>query len=173
MTEVQELHDRLDAAEERTIRARYLSPRIMAEYAHAGHDYFAALQRADSASAGRVHREHYDICRPQIRARVEAQLVEAGVIRVYEHKGQRTWEYLPDARVCLRCGKGLGDEMGVYVFVNGKCAPDRTIRGGSGPQVLLCVEHGSNGTNGLSRSEFEQLYSERYGYDPQPLGRTS
>ncbi len=72
-------------------------------------------------------------------------------------------------RCCLRCGKDLSDESGVYVFVQGKCAPDRTVRGGSGPQVLLCVAHGSNGANNLSLDEFERLYRERYGRDPQSL----
>jgi hypothetical protein len=169
-TEVQKLHARLDAAEEAVVRARYLDDVIMAAYADAGHAYFAVLQRADFSGAARIHREHYDECRPQIRARVEAELVAAGVIRASEHKGQRTWLYLKDPeRCCLRCGKDLGDESGVYVFVEGRCAPDRTVRGGSGPQVLLCVAHGGNGANNLSQEEFGRLYRQRYGRDPRPL----
>jgi hypothetical protein len=173
--EVQKLHARLDAAEEAVARARYLDDVIMAAYVGAGRAYFAALQQADFASASRIHRDHYDKCRPQIRARVEAELVAAGVIRVAEHKGQRSWVYLkeiggePPQRCCLRCGKDLAEKSAVYVFVEGRCAPDCTVRGGSGPQVLLCLEHGSNGANGLSWDEFERLYRERYGRDPQPL----
>jgi hypothetical protein len=176
MSAVQELHARLDTAEEAIVRARYLSNEIMAEYADAGHAYFAALQQADFASASRIHREHYDICRPQINARLEAELVAAGVIRVSEHRGQRTWVYLNlnGERVCLRCGKDLTDESGCYVWVEGKSAPDHTTRGGSGPQVLMCVDHGANGASTLSRDEFIKLYRARYGRDPQfPEGQQS
>jgi hypothetical protein len=49
-------------------------------------------------------------------------------------------------RHCLRCQKDLTDVMGVYVFVGGK-----PVDG------LLCVEHGSNGANNLSHSEYERL----------------
>lgn len=162
-------HERLDAAEEAIIRARVLDAALMAEYADASHAYFAALQAHDFGSAGRIHREHYSTCRPQIRERVQAELVAAGVIRVCT---DGAWEYLTDERVCLRCGKDLSDKSGVYVFVEGQSAPDRTVRGGSGPQVLLCTEHGSGDANNLSREEFERLYRARFGRDPQPLRRT-
>jgi hypothetical protein len=83
-------HERLDAAEEAVIRARVLDAALMAGYADAGHAYFAALQAHDFGSAGRIHREHYSTCRPQTRARVEAELVMAGVMRVCT---DGAWEY--------------------------------------------------------------------------------
>jgi hypothetical protein len=51
-----------------------------------------------------------------------------------------------ETRVCLRCGRDLSHEMGCYVFADGKPVPG-----------LLCVEHGSNGANGMSRAEYERL----------------
>jgi hypothetical protein len=61
-------------------------------------------------------------------------------------------------RECIRCHCDISDDMGVYVFVDGHCAPDRTtVRGSESPQVLLCVNCGSNGHNGLSRAEFDAL----------------
>lgn len=91
MSDIDNAHERLDQAEEAVTRARYLSSDISAEYADAGHAYFAALQRADFGNAGRVHKKHYDECRPAIFARVEAELVANGTIRVLT-RGE--WLYL-------------------------------------------------------------------------------
>jgi hypothetical protein len=67
--EIQAAHDRLDAAEEAVFRSRYLSDELMAEYADAGHTYYAVLRGMDPASASRIHSEHYNQHRPEIRAR--------------------------------------------------------------------------------------------------------
>lgn len=56
---------------------------------------------------------------------------------------------LSDKRMCAKCGKDLTDIMGVIVFVNGKPVHD----------ILLCVEHGANGSNGLTSSEYKTLQS--------------
>jgi hypothetical protein len=89
--EIQAAHDRLDAAEEAVVRSRYLSDELMAEYADAGHTYYAVLRDMDPASASRIHSEHYNQHRPEIRARVRAELARDGIIRVWQ---DGTWEYL-------------------------------------------------------------------------------
>lgn len=53
-------------------------------------------------------------------------------------------------RHCLRCKKDLTDVMGVSVFV-------RTGINFRRVDGLLCLEHGANGENGLSASEYERL----------------
>jgi hypothetical protein len=63
-------------------------------------------------------------------------------------------------RECIACHTDLSGVMGVYVFVDGKCAPDRTTRGGPDiPQVLLCVQDGANGANNLSQARYDALMS--------------
>lgn len=84
-------HARLDAAEEAVARARVLTSDISREWADAGHAYFAALQRASFTTAGSVHKRHYDVCRPHIRGLVEAELVQAGTIRLLS---DGAWLYL-------------------------------------------------------------------------------
>lgn len=56
-------------------------------------------------------------------------------------------------RTCIRCGRGLADEMGCYVFV---MSGGRYIRG-PWDDALLCVEHGHNGANGMSLATWNSL----------------
>jgi hypothetical protein len=60
-------------------------------------------------------------------------------------------------RQCLRCRASLVDVMGVYVFVAGRAVLD---------EILLCVNHGSNGTNNLPTDEYLRLRSEFEAGDP-------
>ena len=55
---------------------------------------------------------------------------------------------VPD-RACLECGKDLAGLMGCYVF-----AGSRRVNG------LVCVEHGSNGRNSMTRERYNRLLEE-------------
>lgn len=90
-----EAHERLDAAERAVIEARTVGKRIMAEYADAGHAYYAALSRVDPANAPAIHREHYTVCRPRLFAEFVQRGVRAGLFRVQRdgRTGQTTLIY--------------------------------------------------------------------------------
>lgn len=56
------------------------------------------------------------------------------------------------ARACLRCDRNLDAEVGVQVFVS--VPPPAEVRYVPG---LLCLTHGANGHNTLTRAEYDQL----------------